>query len=91
MVLTNDEKKSLETFSGINLNKVQVEAIIRRPLTDREWRSYTRDFKSIVSSVEKQASNITTTKIKIIHLHFNTTINHLDQATAALRRGTPRG
>jgi len=38
MALTSVEMEILKTFSGLNLNKTQVETIIRRSLTDREWR-----------------------------------------------------
>ena len=64
MALTSVEMEILKTFSGLNLNKTQVETIIRRPLTDREWRSYNRDYKSIFSQVAKQASNVAARKFK---------------------------
>ena len=65
MALTSAEKEILKTFTGLNLNKIQIETIIRRPLTDREWRSYNRDYKSIFSSIAKQASNIAAKKFRI--------------------------
>ena len=63
MALTSADK-NFETFSGLNLNKTHVETIIRRSLTDHEWRSYNRDYKSLFSLVAKQASNIAAKKFK---------------------------
>jgi len=65
MALTSDEKAQLQTFSGLRLNKTQVEIILRRSLTDREWRSYNRDYKVIFSQVAKQASNVAARKFKV--------------------------
>ena len=62
MARTSVEMEVLKTFSGLNLNKTQVETIIRRSLTDREWRSYNRDYKSTFSQVAKQASNVAARK-----------------------------
>jgi len=45
MALTSDEKAQLQIFSGIGLSKTQVETILRRSLTDREWRAYNCDYK----------------------------------------------
>ena len=50
MALTSAEKEILKTFSGLNLNKTQVETIIRRTLTNREWRSYHRDCMTLLPS-----------------------------------------
>ena len=65
MALMSEERKYFQAFLGISLNKAQVEAIIKRPLTDREWRSYNRDYKSIFSQAAKQASNVAARKFKI--------------------------
>ena len=65
MVLTSEEKNSLQAFSGITLNQNQVEIIIKRSLTDREWRAYNRDYKTVFSQVAKQASNVAAKKFKV--------------------------
>jgi hypothetical protein len=62
MALTSEEKEILKAFSGLSLNKNQVEKIIRRSLTDREWRAYNRDYKAIFSQVARQASNVAACK-----------------------------
>ena len=64
MALTSAEKEILKTFTGLNLDKTQVETIIRRSLTDREWRSYNQDYKSIFDQVAEQASNIAAKKFR---------------------------
>jgi hypothetical protein len=65
MALSSEEKKTLQTFSSLNLNKIQVETILRRKLTDREWRSYIRDYKQLFSNIAKQAANVATKKFKV--------------------------
>jgi len=65
MALTSDEKAQLQIFSGISLSKTQVETILRRSLTDREWRAYNRDCKVIFSQVAKQASNVAARKFEV--------------------------
>jgi hypothetical protein len=65
MALSSEEKKTLQTFSGLSLNKNQIETILRRTLTDRKWRSYNRDYKSIFNRIAKQAANSATKKFKV--------------------------
>jgi len=65
MALTSDKKAQLQIFSGISLSKTQVETIIRRSLTDREWRAHNRDYKVIFSQVAQQASNVAARKFKV--------------------------
>jgi len=65
MALTSDEKAQLQIFSGINLSKTRVETILRRSLTDREWRAYNRDYKVIFCQVAKQASNVAARKFNV--------------------------
>jgi len=47
MALTSDEKAQLQIFSGLSLNKTQVETILRRSLTEREWKAYNRDYRTL--------------------------------------------
>ena len=61
MALTNIEKEILITFLGLNLNKTHVETIIRRSITNREQRSFSRDNESVA----KQAPNIAARKSRI--------------------------
>jgi len=53
MALTSDEKARLQTFSGLSLNINQIENILRRSLTEREWKAYTSDYRAIFSQVAK--------------------------------------
>jgi len=64
MALTTDDKNLLKPFSSLCLSKTQVEIILRRSLTDREWRAYNRDCKVIFSQAAKQASNVAARKFK---------------------------
>jgi len=65
MALTSDEKAQLQTFAGLSLNRKQLETILRRSLTNREWRAYNRDYKLIFSQVAKQASNVAARKFQV--------------------------
>jgi len=65
MALTSDDQAQLQTFSGLSLNRKQLETILRRSLTDREWRVYSRDYKVIFSQAAKQASNVAASKFKV--------------------------
>jgi hypothetical protein len=69
MALTNAEKEKLKTFASLfnvlNLNREQVEAVISRSLTTREWKSCNRDYKLIFSQVAKQAKNVAAKKFKV--------------------------
>jgi len=58
MALTTDDKNLLEPFSSLCLSKTQVETILRRSLTEREWRAYNRNYKVTFSQAAKQASNV---------------------------------
>ena len=65
MALTQAERNSLQVFKGINLNRNQVEIIINRALTDREWKVYNHDYKPIFKNIAKQAANVAEKKFKI--------------------------
>lgn len=81
MVLTREEKTSLQAFSGLSLNKNQVEIIINRALTDREWRAYNRDYKAIFTQIAKQASNVAAKKLRVKR------VKPSDEEIALLREG----
>ena len=45
-MITDAEKASLSIFANIQLNRDQVDAILRRKLTNREWASLNTEYKS---------------------------------------------
>jgi len=65
MALTSDEKARLQTFSSLSLNRKQLETILRRSLTEREWKAYNRDYRAIFSQVAKHASNVAARMFKV--------------------------
>jgi len=65
MALTTEERKSLQAFKDLKLDKTQVQIIIKRSLTDREWKAYNRDYKTIFNQVAKQAANVALKKFKV--------------------------
>jgi len=65
MALTTEERKSLQAFKDLKLDKTQVQIIIKRSLTDREWKAYNRDYKRIFNQVAKQAANVALKKFKV--------------------------
>jgi len=62
MALVSDEKAQLQIFSCLSLNRKQLETVLRRSLTEREWKAYTRDYRAIFSQVAKHASNVAARK-----------------------------
>lgn len=64
MVLSSEEKQILKSFDGITFTKVQLEAILRRSITRREWRKYNRNYKNIFTNIAKQAANVAAKKIR---------------------------
>jgi len=65
MTLTCDDKARLQTFSGLSLNRKQLETILRRSLTEREGKVYNRHYRAIFSQVAKHVSNVAARKFKV--------------------------
>jgi len=65
MALTSDEKVQLQKCSALSLNRNKRETILRRSLTEREWKSYNHDYRAIFSEVAKHASNVAARKFKV--------------------------
>ena len=58
MVLTIEESHKLKQFSDLQLGRNQVEIILGRELTDKEWKSYTKDYRKKLSSIAKQVARL---------------------------------
>ena len=62
MGLSQDEKNKLQVFSNMPLNRIQMETIIGRELTDAEWESRNQDYPKICSPIAKQAAKTRNSK-----------------------------
>src|SRR5688572_2875756 len=69
MVLTIEESHKLKQFSDLQLGRNQVEIILGRELTDKEWKSYTKDYRKIVTAIAKQAAKLSTKKGYLRSIH----------------------
>ena len=56
MALTREEIRRLQIFGELRLDRRQVETILSRSLTDREWKSYSKDYRTLFTKVAKQAA-----------------------------------
>ena len=65
MALTSEERETLKAFASLTLNKNQVEIIIKRALTNREWKAYSRDYKATFNNIAKQAASVAAKKLKV--------------------------
>ena len=55
MGLTNEEINKLNFFNNIKLDRNQVETILNRKLTNREWKLYSKDYrKYLLLSLNRQ-------------------------------------
>src|SRR3989442_1559255 len=62
MALTKTEIEKLEAFKNLNLGREQVEIIISRKLTDKEWELFTKDYHEIFTPIAKKAAKVATKK-----------------------------
>ncbi len=63
MALTKDESHKLESFSTLKLNRNQIEIILGRKLTNREWKKIApKDYRKIFTPIAIQAANTASIK-----------------------------
>src|SRR3989442_1570825 len=62
MAPTKTEQEKLEAFKTVHLGREQIEIIIGRKLTKKEWKLFIKDYHPIFTSIAKQAANVATNK-----------------------------
>src|SRR5271170_4541549 len=57
MGLSEKEQSRLAKFGNLKLDRIQTETIIRRDLTNAEWKSLNKDYHKIFTPIARQAAN----------------------------------
>ena len=68
MEITKEEKKRLDEFKDIaevdTISRKQIDKILKRNITDKEWKNYNKDYKSIFSQIARQAAKVGKKKLR---------------------------
>ena len=56
MALTKEENLKLKSFENLNLTREQIDIILNRSLTDKEWKLLSKDYRKIFTAIAKQAA-----------------------------------
>ena len=68
MEINKRERKLLDEFKELfdveTLSRKQVDKILKRNVTDKEWKNYNKDYKSIFSQIAKQAAKVGKKKLR---------------------------
>jgi len=62
MDINKSERKLLDEFKELfdvdTLTRKQIDKILKRNITDKEWKNYNKDYKSIFSQIARQAAKV---------------------------------
>ena len=68
MEINKRERKLLDEFKELfdveTLSRKQVDKILKRNVTDKEWKNYNKDYKSIFIQIAKQAAKVAKKKLR---------------------------
>ena len=68
MEINKRERKLLDEFKELfdveTLSRKQVDKILKRNVTDKEWKNYNKDYKSIFSQIARQAAKVGKKKLR---------------------------
>ena len=62
MGLSEEDKNKLKLFSNLKLDRIQTEALEGREITNREWKSITKDYRKIFTPIARQVAKIAVRK-----------------------------